>query len=139
MVSKFKIDSDSPQPASAIAIATDVPIYRLCWLINEVIGWNLTEGEMLQTQKNNIAQTFFVFDWTDDMSGTKYSIIQNKSENGPFESSKKQFDYWLRIEGNADAELIAQALKMIKQIRFVQIADPSTIKDDPLFRQNKRH
>lgn len=123
-----KLITDNVEAAvSVAAIVTTEPLYRLCWLINQQLGWHLAESEKLNVLNPEFKQMqgFYVFAWSDESSEIRYYIIQNKGAQGPLDSSLKYADYWLRIEGNAD---IADVCSKIKNISEIQIIQPITKK-----------
>ena len=109
---------------SLFAIVSSEPLYRLSWLINQQLGWNLTEApqiELLHQERKEI-QPFFVFSYVDEAAGLRYSLIQNKGSKGALTATMRQIDFWLRIEGEGETDLqtMFSSIKGIKQIQLIQ-------------------
>lgn len=119
------ITDDCDVNVSAVAIVSNEPLYRLCWLINQQLGWQLVESEKLNVinPAYNEMQGFFMFDWIEQETENHYYIIQNKGAQGIFDTTIKYVDYWLRIEGDADIAGLCTKLKTVKEIQVVQSVD----------------
>ena len=106
------------------AIVSSEPLYRLSWLINQQLGWNLTEAPhiALLHQERKEMQPFFVFSFVDEAARLRYSLIQNKGSKGALAATMRQIDFWLRIEGDGETDLQAMLanIKGIKQIQLIQ-------------------
>ncbi len=121
---------------SAVAIVSSEPLYRLCWLINQQLGWQLAESEKLNVinPAYNEMQGFFMFDWIEQGTENHYYIIQNKGAQGLFDTTIKYVDYWLRIEGDADIANLCIKLKTVKEIQMIQPVDRKKFEKSLVFR-----
>ena len=119
---RAKIDNIEPEPMAIIAIVTCEPLYRLAWLINQQLGWNLAESAEISVieKEHSIVRTFPVYSWSDDVNEAVYHLIQNKSAQGTIEPTIKNIDFWMRIENMADTDSIEAGLKKISEIQIVQ-------------------
>lgn len=132
-----KITTCEQEPIAALAIVSCEPLYRLAWLVNQQLGWALTESEPINIMNVDRAmiQQFFAFTWNDIENGTTFRLIQNKSPQGTFDSTMKAIDYWLRIENVPDVSIIQGELKKISGIQMVQMINPSDLKKtSPVFK-----
>lgn len=115
-----------------IAVVTDEPLYRLCWLLNNNFGWSLSELEPFKVKDNDNEYSFPVFSWIDEITRCRFCVIQNKSEQGlVFEKFVKHADFWILIESNAeDIDIteqvadfdIAELVQTVKSIGGIRIA-----------------
>ena len=132
-----KINTCEPESIAALAIVSYEPLYRLAWLVNQHLGWNLAESEPINVMNKDHAmlQQFFAFVWCDAENGATYRLIQNKGAQGPFDSTMKTIDYWLRIDNVPDVSNILAELKKINGIQMVQEIKPADLKKtSPVFR-----
>ncbi len=114
----------------AIAIVSSEPLYRLCWLLNQHFGWSLSETgklSLMHPERKEI-QSFYAYCWHDEATNTKYLLIQNKGAQGPFDTTLKQADYWLRIEGGANITDISAKIKSMNEIQLSQVIKRSDLK-----------
>ena len=106
------------------AIVSSEPLYRLSWLINQQLGWNLTEAPQIALlhQERKEMQPFFVFSFVDEAARLRYSLIQNKGSKGALAATMRQIDFWLRIEGDGETDLqtMLANIKGITQIQLIQ-------------------
>ena len=132
-----KLNTCEPEPIAVFAIVSYEPLYRLAWLVNQQLEWKLTESETINVmnKEHTVIQQFFSFAWRDAETGAAYNLIQNKGAQGPFDSTMKAIDYWLRIENVSDVGSVLAELKKINGIQMVQEIKPTDLKKtSPVFR-----
>lgn len=113
-----------------IGLVTSEPIYRVSWLINEVLEIQLKEAHPHQTYHNKlqVIQEFSVFRcYTADEAAIQ--LIQNKSPQGLLIEEHKQIDFWLKIDDIAlSTETLLKKLKAIKNISLAFEIKPGSLK-----------
>lgn len=132
-----KINTCEPEAMAALAIVSCEPMYRLAWLVNQHFGWALAESEPINVMNKDrsMIQQFFAFVWSDSENDATYRLLQNKGAQGPFDSTMKAVDYWLRLENVPDVSNILAELKKISGIQMVQEIKPTDLKKtSPVFR-----
>ncbi|MGE4288498.1 MAG: IPExxxVDY family protein [Salinivirgaceae bacterium] len=126
---KLEITDDFNFPL--IGIVTTEPIYRLGFLINEMLGYNLKESRSLKVYhaKHQLVQEFPLFsEYADDCCAVVH-LIQNKSLQGLFIEDQKQVDFWLKWEHILiDTDRVLAMLKKIKNINLAFEVKPGSLK-----------
>jgi hypothetical protein len=132
-----KITTCEPEPIAVFAIVSCEPLYRLAWLVNQQLGWTLSESEPVNVMNKdrNMIQQFFAFAWRDAETEATFRLIQNKGAQGTFDPTMKTIDYWLRIENMPNISNIQSELNKISEIQMVQKINPSDLKKtSPVFK-----
>lgn len=114
-----------------IGIVTSEPIYRISYLINELLETQLKEHDPIKIyhQKRNIYQAFELFNFLNEETLECYDLIQNKGNQGLLIEEQKQTDFWLKIENsNKTTEEILTKLKSIKNISLAFDIKPDSLK-----------
>lgn len=113
-----------------IGIVTTEPIYRVSWLINEILGIQLKEAPPIKSYhaKRQIIQEFLLFQFQAD-DNTLFQLFQNKSPHGHLIEEQKQADYWLKIEDSSfSSQDLVFTLKAIKNINLIFDVKPGLLK-----------
>lgn len=141
---KLKLTAEGTEQIKVLAVVSSEPLYRVAWLINQQLGWNLAESKALNVinKEHGEIQQFVVFSWSDAESGVSCHLIQNKGAQGALESSMRAVDYWLRIENVDNIDAITLAIKNIAEVTMVHEMAPSDFKKsspvfmNPLYQNN---
>ncbi|PKP10860.1 MAG: hypothetical protein CVU09_04870 [Bacteroidetes bacterium HGW-Bacteroidetes-4] len=138
---KLEITDDFNFPL--IGIVTTEPIYRLGFLINEVLGYNLKENRSFKVYhpKHQLVQEFPLFSEYSDDSFAVVHLIQNKSLQGLLIEEQKQVDFWLKWEHILiEPERVLALLKKIKSINLAFEVKPGSLKSKTrLLFTNEQH
>jgi len=113
-----------------IGLVTSEPLYRLSWLVNDILSIQLKESSPAQVYhiKRQIVQEFSIFQFYGTDTSV-FQLIQNKSQQGFLIEEQKQFDYWLKIENSIlkATDLIVK-LKALKNVSLVFDIKPGSLK-----------
>jgi hypothetical protein len=126
---KLEVTDDFNFPL--IGIVTTEPIYRLGFLINEMLGYNLKESRSLKVYhaKQQLVQEFPLFSEYADECCAVVHLIQNKSLQGLLIEEQKQVDFWLKWEHTLiDTDRVLAMLKKIKSINLAFEVKPGSLK-----------
>lgn len=117
-----------------IGIASSLPSYRFCWLVNNEMNTRFVRQSDLDIfiQSNDVDKTYFqIFQYDLPLSDYKYLIYKLKNKNDHLLPEVKQLDFlWLvqSQEAEKDAELIAHELRKIPDIQLAQLLDIRLLK-----------
>lgn len=117
-----------------IGLSTQIKDYRLAFLMNTVLGFNLKRIEDLPVffPKTNSLKSFPIFYCEDDDQRLQYYLIGNNSEKQQMISSIKHVDYFLFITGipaQNKLDELSSSLKAITEIQWLALAEKEKIKN----------
>lgn len=129
-----------------LGIASSLPPYRLCWVLNDHFDINLTcEPDMTLElaekdkpymnkgiQTENVAYFYTVYEYQLPNSCHRYLLYQLKNNNVSLLPDFKKIDYlWLiqTADSIEDTRDIADELRKIPDVLFTQVIEPSQIKN----------
>ena len=111
-------------------IVSSEPIYRISWLINELLGVQLKETHSIKNynSKRQVIQEFSKYSYTTDEEFYIH-LIQNKNEQGLFIEEQKHVDYWLKLDDTSviTNELLSQ-LNTLKNVNLAFDIKPGSLK-----------
>jgi len=114
-----------------LGLVTSEPIYRVAWLINELLNIQLKETEELiqfYNKKKTITQNFIKYSYLTE-NEHYYHLFQNKGGQGVLIEEYKNIDYWIAIEDlSVDFNKVMEGIKQLNNISLVFKIDPSTLK-----------
>ena len=98
-----------------IGIVTNLSSYKLSWLINSNIEFNLAQLDDIVIENNNKTQNFssYVFE---DISEVTYNLISNKSDNNILIKKLKNIDFFIKIEPNLTDKQKNNLIEKLKKI-----------------------
>lgn len=114
-----------------IGIVSSEPIYKLSFLINDMLQIQLKESDQIKNyhQKRNVYQAFELFTYINSETEERIDLIHNKGAQGFLIEEQKQVDFWLKIEnGSLESTKIIAALKTLKNISLVLEIKPDSLK-----------
>lgn len=105
-----------------VSIVSPIRDYRLCWLLNHQLGYQLKWKEELPliTAKGKQKALFNLYAYHDELNWLQYYFINNKYLGEHLVPELKQVDHFLLIEGNQADQAKAAALHMLRQSPMVQ-------------------
>jgi hypothetical protein len=122
------------EDTALIGIATALPVYRFCWMVNNHFDINFIRDpeQILSLQKkgNDFHFPIYLYDLPD--SGHKYLLYKLKSGPENLLPETKQMDYlWLVQTGNSDddAHAIARELRNIPDVQLAHILSKDDLKN----------
>lgn len=138
MSAKWTLDTLAMQEdffadTALIGIASALPAYRFCWLLNKHFDMHFKrEPELDVCLQSTGRQIFFpIFQYIPHLSGTKYLVYKLKNDKETLLPEAKQLDYLWLIQSNtadADAQNITQNLRDISDIQLAQIISTDRLK-----------
>lgn len=109
-----------------LGISSDVPDYKLCWLINDKFRMSFLKTDNLNVyhKKLNEDQEFSLFQYDDENAMLVYRIIGNRSDGGNFMSELKNIDFLLHIQGDLIQEDISKLVQQLNSLNAVRMCVP---------------
>lgn len=106
-----------------LGISSDVPDYKLCWLINDKFRMSFLKTDNLNVyhKKLNEDQEFSLFQYDDENAMLVYRIIGNRSDGGNFMSELKNIDFLLHIQGDLIQEDISKLVQQLNSLNAVRM------------------
>ncbi len=136
MSKKVKLTIEHDFDFSLIAIISTEPIYRLGYLINQSLHYNLKENRSLQVYhaKRQLVQEFPLFSDDTNLLTSTVHLIQNKGIQGYFIEEEKQVDFWLKWENTEpNLQKVLPEIKKIKNISLIYEVKPGLLKSKNRF------
>jgi len=121
-----KLSASIDENYCLLGIASDLPDYKLCWLINNELETNFERLDNLELyhKKLDEPQTFSIFQHNDEESLLTYRIIKNRSENGFFLEEVKNLDFLLHIQGEIFPDEITAFMKRVSGLPDIRLCIP---------------
>jgi hypothetical protein len=128
-VLKFEIDLDFV----LIAITSPLKDYRLCYMVNKGLNFNLLRAEDLQLDPlhGQVLSYFSLFKYRWEASETEFYLLSNKGTEGYLIPEMNRTDYLLMIKNyidETDIDDIILKLNKIPEIVAATKVDPKKIK-----------
>jgi len=126
---KFEIDLDFV----LIAVTTSLKDYRVCYLINKALSFNLTKINDLEVDINHANEPvlFSIYHYNWEATETDFYFIANKGSDGYLIPEMKKADYFLLIKNyidDNDLDNLVSALNKVPEIVAAVKIDPKKIK-----------
>jgi hypothetical protein len=118
-----------------IGIASALPAYRLCWLLNKHadVGFAREADMDVKLQTGEGKETHFsVYQYTLPLSGSRHLLYKLKSEKEILLPEVKQLDYIWMVQSTTaetDAAAFIKILREVPEIQLAQILHPDKIKN----------
>src|ERR1700712_2802599 len=126
---KFEIDLDFV----LIAVTTSLKDYRVCYLINKALSFDLVKITDLKVDINHgiepVLFSIYYYNW--EATGTDFYFIANKGSDGYLIPEMRKADYFLMIKNyidDNDLDNLISALNKIPEIVAAVKIDPKKIK-----------
>ena len=117
-MAKQSIDEGKPsQEYRFFCINAPVNDYKMCWLINDVLGLQLKRVEDIALEENSL-QKYSCFRENSEPSISHF-LISLKNEKGSITKDLQQFDYVFGIQGNLDKMSDENYINLIADISNV--------------------
>jgi hypothetical protein len=134
----IQIDNKPELNFHILGIACHDSDLRLSWAINQSLGFKLTHQNNIKytANKKSPSLEFSVFSFSDDEKFINYELIQNRNEDGRFEKTYSNIDFFLKISGEiypGEIEKLIQQLKTISIILTVFKIELSCFKQPEKF------
>ncbi|HVW96611.1 MAG TPA: IPExxxVDY family protein [Mucilaginibacter sp.] len=126
---KFEFDLDFV----LVAVTTSLKDYRVCYLINRHLNFNLAKIPDLEVDIHNGTQPvlFSKYHYAEEATGTDFYVIGNKGTDGYLVPEMRKADYFLLIKNHIDEDDVDSLISAINKIpEFVAAVkiDPKKIK-----------
>jgi len=126
---KFEIDLDFV----LIAVTTSLKDYRICYLINKSLNFNLVKIPDLavEIQPDTVPVHFSIYHYTRGENGSDFHFIANKGTDGYLVPEMKKADYFLMIKNYIDENELDSLISSLNKIPEVVAAvkiDPKKVK-----------
>lgn len=135
MVKKFLLEIQ-PEPSiySLLGISCHLMDYRLSYLINQQLEFNLEKRDDLVTRsyKTKSESKFSFYLFNDEENYCRYVLLANRSQEFVLIQEIKQVDFLLIIDGEIKKSRIDQLIKNVKKIPNVLTSfevNPESIKN----------
>ncbi len=107
-----------------LAIAGNIPGYKLAWLLEKKLNLTLQRiDELKLTSKRKGQESFFqvfVSEETED-SYVHWTLIGNKSSGSYLIPEQKAVDFYLKVEGDVPEESYLNVFNTLKEIADIQL------------------
>ena len=126
---KFEIDLDFV----LIAVTTSLKDYRVCYLINKALSFNLVKNPDLKVDINHGTEPvlFSIYHYNWEATETDFYFIANKGSDGYLIPEMRKADYFLLIKNyidENDLDNLVSALNKVPEIVAAVKIDPKKIK-----------
>jgi hypothetical protein len=126
---KFEIDLDFV----LIAVTTSLKDYRVCYLINKALSFNLIKINDLKVDINHGIEPvlFSIYHYNWEATETDFYFIANKGSDGYLIPEMRKADYFLLIKNyidENDLDNLVSALNKVPEIVAAVKIDPKKIK-----------
>lgn len=117
-----KLDDQPSFDFLLFGISTDEREYRLAWLLNSELGWELCRLENIcfRQDQHQLIQEFSHYVHTDINSQLTYHLVSNKCEHGYLVEELKNIDFFLKINGQTDDPSIQSPVGRLKALPFIR-------------------
>ena len=146
MATQGKIKLEYEIDFKVIGLFSNAEDFKLCWLINNQLQWQLERNENLPAEKETVSIGFFdaahvaetadgytMFSYIDEDNFIENYLLANLSNTGFLIPEYKQCNYFLLLRGDSANDFeIGNVLKSLQEIDIVSSAfsiDVNTIKD----------
>jgi hypothetical protein len=125
-VKKHKLDMAIEEDFCLLGVVSDVPDYKLCWLINQSFTMEFSKQDDLKLfhQKSGEEQEFSYFQFEDEEAMITFRIIHNRTENGYYLEELKNLDYLIHIQGEINESRISEFMQSVGGLETVRMCVP---------------
>ena len=128
-----KLSENESYDFGLIGISSPEYDFRLCWIINNTLGFNLHRQDDLEIWHKGLddTQVFQQFRYYDEDTLLSYRLICNKCENGYLLEEMTNVDYLIQVSGDLDQNFINKLIKKLNALEDIALAfplDPSLLK-----------
>jgi len=128
-----KLDFTPDYDFLLFGLVSDEPDYRLAWLINRTMEWDMKRTENLKIEHpgESLTQEFAHYTFVDEKTHITYRLIGNRGENGTLLEELKNIDFFLSIHSddkNMPSAGILSAIKSMPAVRAFIPVDPGGLR-----------
>lgn len=130
-MARHRLDLEPELDPIVIGISSHVNDYRLCWALNKCL--NLSLSRRASDIIGPTGGKFAAFDQDDEETGTRISLISNRSEGGLLLKDLKAADYFLIMDA-AGPLRSGEAIDLLRGADLVLAVfnvDPKRIRSTP--------
>jgi hypothetical protein len=129
---KLKVDySDIQENIKLYSIASTESDIRICYILNQILGINLSLAEDMMIQNKNTVLSFRNYYYESEDGSEKYYLILNKADSNFLFSELKKVDYIFVTMAESEISDINTSIQNIKnqpEILALIPIDPGKIK-----------
>ncbi len=115
---KFTLEIEEDFDFCLLSIFSHVKDYRLCWEINQTLGYDLQKDPNLSLIFKGNEQEHSLFSYSDEENQIDFYLIGNRSDSGWLIPEEK-CDYFLLIKGHIKEEQFSALSKELNQLKHV--------------------
>ena len=137
-MAKYTLNLEKDFNFDLIGVCSHSADYKVCWSINEQMGFRLTKAEesfIISGKGGTIASAHSLYEWFDAEENVNYYLIQNidRERNKYLIPEKEQIDFFLisKESGWVDVDKIVSDLKQIACILTAVVIDVESLKSAP--------
>jgi hypothetical protein len=132
-VNKFKLEIEYDYDFVLIGICSHEKDYRICWAINNKLGFDLKKTEDLEIKDKKQAENtvFSLYTYENPEQYSEYFVIANRNSSGYLIPEQKQADYFLMVRGSLTDEQVSEIVKQLRELTMVLTAyeiDPNQLR-----------
>lgn len=107
-----------------IGISSHENDYRLCWAINNQLGYKFSRSSNLEVYNEKISenQVFSVYSFNEDEYEIKYYLVSNTSQNGFLLPEYRNVDFIFVVQGEVSQKELDGLLARLKKIEIINLA-----------------
>ncbi|MEZ5070178.1 MAG: IPExxxVDY family protein [Bacteroidales bacterium] len=133
-VKKIRLNLAMEEDFCLLGLTSDVPDYKLAWLINRGLHMHFEKEEdlLLLHKKTGSEQRISHFSCSDADAWLTYRILNNRACVGHFLEEMKNLDYLIHIQGELDETKIRhflQEINALPEVRFCVPVELGRIRD----------
>ena len=121
--------------ATLIGIASPLPAYYFCWMLNQHFDMHFTREPELDicVQTNKEQQNYFaIYQYCAPLNGARYLLYKLKSDKQTLLPEAKNLDYLWMIQSAAPgshAQQITDFLRNLPDVQMAQVISPEKLKN----------
>ena len=133
LLTLLKLDFEYDYDFLLLGISCHEKDYRLCWAINNKLGFDLKKSQELEIKEKNRKElsSYSLYSFEEIEKYREYYVIANRTNDRFLIPEQKQADYFILIKGNIsrpEKDLFIKNIKEINMILAVFIINPNELK-----------
>lgn len=121
MANKFKLDIEYNYEFVLLGISCQEKDYRLCWAINNKLGFDLKKSNDLEIKEKGKKELsgYSMYIFEEKEKHHEFYIVANKSNDRILVPEKKQADFFMLIRGNNTDPEKPDIIKKLREINII--------------------
>lgn len=133
---RLRLKNIPKENIKVFGICSTEKIYKLCWMINQVLDFEFINVESHQVYYKDTCFEHLLYQYIDLENETRYYLVQNKTKYNTLSKQFKVVDYFLISISDSENiffEKIQAVCKEINLVRAVVNIDYQTLKQKDRF------